>query len=264
MLKLMLITNDPETAHDADISGVDWIFIDLEIIGKVERQGGLDTVISKHEIDDIKKIKHILTKSKLLVRINPINANSVFEIDSVISYGADIVMLPYFKTKEEVTYFLELVNKRAKTCLLLETKEAVEKLDEILTLPSIDYIHIGLNDLQISYGYTFMFEPLINGKLVEITRKINKTGIEFGFGGVSRLDSGLLPSNLILSEHYRVGSKMVILSRSFAHNIDLGKSLGHEIGKIRDYEIFLQQQDSNYFDNNHDLVVTRVKQIIKG
>src|SRR5690554_1514902 len=95
-LKLMYITNDEKVAKIAEDSGVDWIFIDLEINGKEERQGHLDTVISKHHFDDVKKIKKVLTKSDLLVRVNPIYEDSKQEIDKVINDGADIVMLPFF------------------------------------------------------------------------------------------------------------------------------------------------------------------------
>ena len=57
MLKLMYITNDENVAKIADKHGVDRIFVDLEQIGKQERQGGMDTVQSKHTLDDVKKIK---------------------------------------------------------------------------------------------------------------------------------------------------------------------------------------------------------------
>lgn len=53
MLKLMYITNRPEVAHIAELSGVDRIFVDLETIGKQERQGGMDTVQSHHTLDDV-------------------------------------------------------------------------------------------------------------------------------------------------------------------------------------------------------------------
>ena len=56
-LKLMYITNNPKIAQIADENGVDRVFIDLETIGKSERQGGMDTVQSKHTLDDIKKVK---------------------------------------------------------------------------------------------------------------------------------------------------------------------------------------------------------------
>lgn len=54
-LKLMYITNQPEIAQIAESAGVDRIFADLEYIGKSDRQGGMDTVQSRHTIDDVKK-----------------------------------------------------------------------------------------------------------------------------------------------------------------------------------------------------------------
>ena len=40
-------------------------------------------------------------------------------VQALIDAGADIIMLPYFKTVAEVTTFLSLVNGRVKTLLLL-------------------------------------------------------------------------------------------------------------------------------------------------
>ncbi len=54
-LKLMYITNQPEIAQIAESAGVDRIFVDLEYIGKSDRQGGMDTVQSRHTIDDVRK-----------------------------------------------------------------------------------------------------------------------------------------------------------------------------------------------------------------
>lgn len=55
MLKLMYITNDPAVAKIAADAGVDRIFIDMEVLGKAERQGGMDTVQSHHVPEDIAK-----------------------------------------------------------------------------------------------------------------------------------------------------------------------------------------------------------------
>ena len=88
----------------------------------------------------------MLTNSEMLVRVNPWNSASVNEIEAVISAGADRIMLPMWKTADEVNVFLNTVNSRVHTTLLLETKEAVEIIDEILDAPLLDEIYIGLND----------------------------------------------------------------------------------------------------------------------
>ena len=51
----MYITNRPEIAQIAESAGVDRIFVDMEYIGKEKRQNGLDTVMSRHSFEDIKK-----------------------------------------------------------------------------------------------------------------------------------------------------------------------------------------------------------------
>ena len=224
-LKLMYITNRPEIALIAEKNGVDRIFVDMEYIGKAERQGNLDTVQNHHTIHDIAVLRSVLTQSELLVRVNPIHektseyTSSEEEIEAAIQAGADTVMLPYFKTVAEVKRFLRIVNGRVKTMLLLETPEAVDALNEILLIPGIDEIHIGINDLSIGYGKRFMFELLTDGTVERLCRKIRQKGIFYGFGGIASLGRGLVPAEMIIKEHYWLGSQMAILSRSFC-NVD--------------------------------------------
>ena len=50
MIKLMYITNNPTIAEIADSAGVDRVFIDLEVVGKAERQGGMVRVQFLHSM----------------------------------------------------------------------------------------------------------------------------------------------------------------------------------------------------------------------
>lgn len=222
-LSLMYITNNPEVALIAEKNGVHRIWIDLETLGKEERQKDMNTVKSKHSIEDIRKVKDVLNKSELLVRINPWNDNSEREIDKVIAAGADIIMLPMWKSVFEVQQFLKAVKGRCRTTLLLETKEADECLEEVLKYGGMDEIHIGLNDLHLSYGLDFMFELLSNGTVERICKKIRQAGIPYGFGGIAKLGSGDLPAEKIIMEHYRLGSTRAILSRSFCNADEITK-----------------------------------------
>lgn len=266
-LNLMYITNKESIVKIAEDSGVDWIFIDLEINGKDERQGHLDTVISRHNIEDVKKIKKVLTKAELLVRVNPIYDGSRNEINKVIEDGADIVMLPFFKTKDEVEKFISYVDGRAKTCLLCETAEAVENIDDILNLEGIDLIHIGLNDLHLSYKMKFMFELLADGTVEMLCNKFRDKGIPYGFGGIARLGQGDLPAEYIIGEHYRLGSSMAILSRSFcnANKVDdvseVKSVFKTGVDKIRKYEDGLLNEDMDFFQHNHEVVKDKIMKI---
>lgn len=260
-LKLMYITNNSDVALIAEKYGVDRIWIDLETLGKEERQKGMNTVKSKHSIEDIKKIKPLLSKSELLVRINPWNENSIREINDVVSAGADIIMLPMWKSSIEVSNFINTVGNRCKTTLLLETKEAVECLDEVLKNYNMDEIHIGLNDLHLSYGMTFMFELLANGTVEKLIQKIKTKGIPYGFGGIARLGEGDLSAEKIIMEHYRLGSTRVILSRSFC-NADEIKDISYiekvfreNIRELHDFEKKISYI-SDFSKNQNDVKIT--------
>ncbi len=273
MLNLMYITNRPEIARIAEDAGVDWIFVDMEFIGKDARQEGLDTVQNHHTVEDVANIRQAVTGAKVLVRVNPIhNAvgeyfSSEDEINATVAAGADIVMLPFFKTVEEVRKFLGYVNGRAKTCLLVETPEAALLIDEIMELPGIDMIHLGLNDLHLALGMKFMFELLADGTVDRLAAKIRARGIPFGFGGIATLTGGIVPGSMILKEHYRLGSSMVIVSRSFCNTDNTGS-----LDEVRDIFVkgiadirCLEREAGNaaaYFSANRLAVVQSVHDFI--
>lgn len=273
MLNLMYITNRPEIARIAEDAGVDWIFVDMEFMGKDVRQKGLDTVRNHHTVEDVVRIKSAVTKAKVLVRVNPIHdaVDGYFstedEINATIEAGADIVMLPFFKTVDEVRKFLGYVNGRAKTCLLVETPEAVLLIDRILELPGIDRIHIGLNDLHLALGLKFMFELLADGTVDRLSAKIKAKGIPFGFGGIATLTGGAMPGSMVLKEHYRLESSMVIVSRSFCNtnkikDLDEIRNIFNTgIADIRRLEKEAAEA-ANYFTSNRTAVIGSVHDIV--
>ena len=269
-LQMMYITNNPQIARIAEKYSVDRIWVDLEQIGKKERQGGMNTVQSTHTIEDVQVIRNSIEgKAKLQVRVNPIYDGSKAEIDKVLKYGADIIMLPFFSTTKEVVQFVDMVAGRARTCLLLETVGAEKNLDEILEIPGIDEIHIGLNDLHLQYHMDFMFELLSNGKVEEICNKIKGKGIPYGFGGIAKLDEGMLPARHIIAEHYRLGSTMAILSRSFYDSWiaddmeEVERTFKYGLGEIREYEKRLEKESDAFFEHNRKVVQEEVESILK-
>ncbi len=264
-LKLMYITNNPQVALLAQKYGVDRIWIDLETLGKEERQKNIDSVKSRHSVNDIKTIAPLLNSSEMLVRVNPWNEGSVDEINRVINAGAQLVMLPMWKTIEEVELFIRAVSRRAKTVLLLETKEAADCLDDVLKLNGIDEIHIGLNDLHLSYGLTFMFELLTDGTVESICGKIKKAGIPYGFGGIAKIGEGLLPAEKIILEHYRLGSTRAILSRSFCNAQlietieEVESTFKQNMKKLRDFERVAEKAGLCELEENRKAVRDCVK-----
>jgi len=270
-LKLMYITNNPTIALIAERNSVDRIWIDLETIGKEQRQANFDSVKSNHSMSDVSVIRNVISSSDLLVRINPLYDGSLGEVKEVVSRGADIIMLPMYRTADDAKRFVDMVNGRAKTMLLLETIDAERNIEQALADSGADEIHIGLNDLHIEYKMKFMFELLANGKVDEICDKIRPVGIPYGFGGIGGLnEGGLLPGRIIIAEHYRIGSSMAILSRSFCdagkeRNLDkVAEAFSKGMKEIREYEDYLANAPASFFENNQEVLRKKVKKIVQN
>ena len=266
-LKLMILAADPQSAIDAQNAGVDRVFYDLEYIGKESRQHGRNTVKSMNSIDDIPAVRKVLDKTELLVRTNPIHAYTKMEVDKAIEYGADVLMLPMVMDQHDVEQFVSYVNGRAKVCIMIETAAAMARLDKILAVPGVDELFIGLNDLHISMGLTFMFEFLSNGLLEYIADKCNKAGMPFGFGGIARIGEGDLPSDNILGEHVRLGSTSVILSRTFKGVVGVDKNarpidLGIEVQKVRDRVLEIDKWNEEQHVENRKKIAEAVDKVI--
>lgn len=265
MLDLMFITNEKIVALEAEKAGVDRIFVDLEIKGKYERQGHLDTHIANHRIEDIGHLKQVLTSAKILARINPFYEDTKIEVEKCIEQGADIIMLPMFTNSYEVEQFIKYIDGRARVCLLLETSQALVRINQILEVDGIDEIHIGLNDLHLSLGLDFMFELLSEGIIENLSDLIKKNGIKFGFGGIAKIGKGDIPAELILGEHYRLDSEMVILSRAFRNssnnNFQSKVDIIAEIKKIRSVERNIMSWSSEMYLKNNAIVKEKVRQV---
>lgn len=270
----MYITKNPEIARIAEEAGINWIFVDMEFIGKDLRQGGLDTVQNHHTVDDVANIKAAVQNAEVLVRVNPIHDTlsdypaSKDEIDAVIKAGADIVMLPFFKTVQDVKTFIGCVEGRAKTCLLVETPEAAAILEQIIEIPGIDMIHIGLNDMHLALKMKFMFQLLADGSVDRWAGIIKSKGIPWGFGGLASLEGGAIPGRMILKEHYRLGSQMVIVSRAFCNTDkisdieEIRQIFTTGILSIRNLENEMASLSSEDFKSNHVAVCKAVESIV--
>lgn len=269
-INLWLITNKPDIAKFAISHGVDKIFVDLELIGKLERQGHLDTVISHHTINDVKEVRNIIPKGRLLVRSNPIHPKIREEINRIIDSGADIVMLPMWKTMQDIEVFLNCIAGRTKVCLLAETPESLILLPSLCKIKEIDEFHIGLNDLRLALNKKFMFETLADGLIEKATQCLRDDNKTFGIGGLARIGEGLVPPEIILGEHVRLGSSAAILSRTFhrnAQSLDILKKevdLPKEINMLKGVYRNFQKKSLKELDENRILFRKLVKSVVQS
>ena len=268
-MKYIHITNNPEFAKYISEKGVNRIMIDLEKIGKNERQGHLDTVISDHKLIDIKLVKKNIhnTGSEIITRINPVHQNTKHEIEQAINFGTDYIMLPMFNSKSEVETVIKHINKKVKLILLFETPKSILNIDQIIELDQINEAHVGINDLSIAFDLKFMFELFSSSILEFITQKFKKRKIPFGIGGISRIGTGILDPKLILSEHVRLGSSRVIVSRSFTQKFQSKEKLilhmdfGKEISLISlEYER-LKKLDNKWLMINKEKLINSLRLI---
>ena len=214
---LTLFTNDVELARRADEAGIDRIGLDLERNGKAERQGHLNTWISDHQEQQLLPLRQTLRNAKLFVRTNPVHAGLKEEIDWLLEAGAEVLMLPMFKTVQEAATFIDFVGGRAEVSLLIETAAAAVRIGEIVQLEGIDEIHIGLNDLYLSLELKSHFELLRFEFMSMLSEAVNEVGIPFGFGGVARAKDERLPipSDLVYAQYLRLGADRALVSRAF-------------------------------------------------
>ncbi|MFK8036330.1 MAG: hypothetical protein AB8B94_19520 [Hyphomicrobiales bacterium] len=238
-LDLLMIVDDAAIASYVSERGVDKLFVDLETLGKEERQGHLDTVRSVQTPETLTTIREAVPDAHVLVRVNPLHQNSLAEIDDVVARGADSVMLPMFRDADALARFLDYLGGRAIPLPLFETQGSLDSLGAILQRGGFKTAHIGLNDLHIDRGDSFILEPLVDKVLDEPCRAFQEAGVDFGIGGIARAGEGAVPPELLLAEHVRLGSSAAILSRSFhrqASSLDeLAKmDFFSEVAKIHD------------------------------
>jgi hypothetical protein len=260
MLELIQITNDTAFARRCDELGGFRVFVDLERLGKAERQAGRNTFISVHGVDDVARIRDALRHSRLMVRVNPLHDGTPAEVDAVLARGADLLMLPMFTRADEVRRFADIVAGRAPIVPLLETAAGVECLDEWVATPGLAEIYVGLNDLHISLGHRFMFEPLALGLVDRVAAAARRHGLPFGFGGIARMNEGQLSGRDVLSEHLRLGSSSVILSRTF-HRADDALSFEGAVAALRVAERELAERDAAGVRADHERVVATIRQV---
>jgi hypothetical protein len=273
MIDLFYITNNITEAKIVDKLDINWIFIDIETVGKKDRQIGRNTVMSDHSITDVQKIRSVISDTKILLRCNPIGSHSKKELEEINNTsGIDMVILPFFKTVREVEIFIELLDtSKVEPALLIETTSSIDNLSDILKVYPFKYVHIGLNDLHIERKTKFMFEPYIDGLLDRTTSILRSSKIKFGIGGIGKIGSDLLPTpECVINEHIRLKSSGVILSRSFKGDFSeerkelFESELTKSLNKFRMHEKYSKTLDETQLLESFDLMKNDIYKVLNN
>jgi citrate lyase beta subunit len=230
-----LITNDPRLAAAGGRAGIDRIGIDLEILGKAERQKGRATRISEHRVEDAPVVYAASAAPGRFARINPIHERTAWEIEATLSAGANVLMLPYFHAGEEVELFCRLVGGRALTVGLVETIAALSFVADILRPPLLDEVHFGFTDLGIEMGKSHP-EILRDPRFIAATEAARASGRPFGIAGVARPDAVGLPFDpaAFAAGLESLGATRALISRSFFRDAK-GTDLAPDVASLRQY-----------------------------
>jgi hypothetical protein len=240
---LTLLTNAPLLAANADLAGIDRIGVDIEHIGKKLRQEHITSWVSDHSVSDLPLSRPVTTRAALFARCNPINQGSAEEIRGLLDSGVSVIMLPYFKCVQEVETFVRMVDDRAITVLLVETKEAAAVMTDLCRIDGVKEIHIGLNDMGLSLGWFSPFQVLISDFLMRLCEPVLDAGLRLGVGKVGRVGDYTLPipSDSVIAQLPRLGASAALISRCFFNNA-ASIDLSHEITALRQRLDFFASQ----------------------
>jgi len=209
----LLFTSDPAQARAAAEGGAEAAVVDLESLGKAERQRGAGTDISGHTLADVRRVRD--AGVAVVCRIDGPHAGTPAQIDAVLAAGAGEILVPMVRTAAEVRAVLDHVAGRARVGIMVETPEAVEAAPELARL-AIARAYVGLNDLSLARRSQNLFAPVIDGTVERLRRCFD---VPFGFGGLTLPELGHpIPARLLLGEMVRLGCGFGFLRRSFARD----------------------------------------------
>jgi 4-hydroxy-2-oxoheptanedioate aldolase len=208
----------------------------VEIIGQV----GFDFVA----VDDEHAWMNRETQSSLIIAARSVGMGAIVRlggndpklIGRMLDMGADGVVVPHVDTAEDARravraakfypegergvshrtrsagycvtdYQAYTAEANARTCVgvLIESKEAVENLNEILAVAGLDFVLVGHKDLSQSLGYPAQTEhPVVRKSISTVIRMARQVGLTPAVG-VSRVDQA--------RPFIDLGARMVLVSK---------------------------------------------------
>jgi 2-keto-3-deoxy-L-rhamnonate aldolase RhmA len=179
-LVLTLWTDDAGLARRADTAGIDRIGVDLERLGKAERQRGRGTWISQHRLESLALLAPELRRAAPFARVDPPNPGTARQVEGVIAGGARVVMFPMVSEAREAELCVEAVAGRAVVVLLVESGTAIDNLDELAAVEGVDELHLGINDLSLSLGLANRWQVLAGDIAASAGERVRAAGRRFG------------------------------------------------------------------------------------
>ena len=196
--------------------GFDYVYFDFE-----------------HGVLEIETFAQLIKEARLvgLTALCRVPGFDVAFVNRVLDAGANGIVFPHTKTKQDAMRAVELtkyrtsetpvgkrgfepayglpkredeswdeyfawVNKETLVGLMIEDKEGVDNIEEILSVKGIDFIYIGKMDMAFSYGVSFTpqagrDDPVIEKAITKICAECKKRGIPV------RFSVGITPEDIV-------------------------------------------------------------------
>ena len=213
VLGLQMGLGSPAVAEMMGYAGYDWLVIETE-----------------HNALDFSQIEHMMmamSSTEVVPLVRPSSGDPLV-IQKVLDAGAMGLFVPMFRTAAEAEAVVKATryppagirgfgplrasqytmdypdyfarsNDNVLVSFILETKEALANLEEIMAVPGVDALYFGLFDLCISLGLNPINMPFpeIDEAIERALELSRKTGVAIGIGAGSpedlrfRLDQGM-------------------------------------------------------------------------
>ncbi len=190
-----LTLSDPVCAQLMANSGLDWLTIELEhshlTVGDAARSCAIIAAsgcvpLVRVPINSTENIKRVLDTGAWGVVVPMVNSRA--EAQAVVNaaryrpLGQRSIggQLPALNFGTDATTYYERANDEVLVVVMAEHVDAVERIDEILSVPGIDVVFVGPNDLHASYGVAPAFEsdmPEFNQALARILASAQAHGV---------------------------------------------------------------------------------------
>ncbi|HEV2760067.1 MAG TPA: aldolase/citrate lyase family protein [Acidimicrobiales bacterium] len=255
-INLFAFANNSAAARAVVGAGATGVVVDWERRGKRARQAGADTQINADTPADLAAVR-AAQRGVVLCRVNRWSAWTPAEIDVAIGLGADEILLPMVRRSEEVDAALDVVDGRCRLGILVETTDAVRRVDSLVTRP-LSRIYLGLNDLMIDRGGSSLFAPLVDGTVDRVAAATIAAGIPFGVAGLTRPEDGRpVPCRLVVGALARVSASFTFLRRSFWADT-AGRDLTVEVPRILFAAEMAGQRPARQVDADHAALAAAV------
>lgn len=226
--ELLLFSTEREFVVEAAAAGIDGIIVDWEVAGKERRQAGADTEINHDTLEDLERVRSWVD-IPVLCRINTPGPMTERELEWAIGAGADEVLVPMARSAGELERVVDAARGRCGVGALIETADAVEKVQEFASLP-LSRLYVGLNDLAIDRRSASIFTALVDGTVERVSLALDGS---LGFGGLTDPERGHpIPCRLLIGEMARLGSCFSFLRRSYKRDVG-GEGQAQLVARLR-------------------------------